>query len=212
MPEAIEKRLHDLLCQALETEIGGVAVYRMAVLCAENEDLKQEWKRYLEQTERHVEVLRGVFDALGLDSEANTPGRAIVRDKGFALVSAMRKALKDAPDAAQLVAAECVVDAETKDHQNWSLIGELGKQLRSDGARVLLGAYQEVEEEEDEHLYHTRGWCRELWLQSFGLPAELPPPEEERDVKTAVEAAEAERDRKGPRKVARARQRRARTA
>ena len=41
----------------------------------------------------------------------------------------MRKALKDAPDAAQIVAAECVVDAETKDHQNWELIGELSKKL-----------------------------------------------------------------------------------
>jgi ferritin-like metal-binding protein YciE len=210
-PEGIEKQLHDLLCQALETEIGGVSVYRMAVLCAENEDLKEEWKKYLEQTERHVEVLRGVFEALGLDPEASTPGRAIVRDKGHALVSAMRKALKDAPDAAQVVAAECVVDAETKDHQNWSLIGAVAKQLDGDAARVLDAAYQEVEDEEDEHLYHTRGWCRELWLESLGLPAQIPPLEEERDVKTAVEAAQAEQDRKGARKVARAR-RRARTA
>jgi hypothetical protein len=210
--EAIEKRLHELLCEALETEIGGVSVYRMAVLCAVNEDLKKEWKKYLEQTERHVEVLRSVFEAFGLDPEATTPGRAIVRDKGHALVSAMRKALKDAPDAAQIVAAECVVDAETKDHQNWSLIGELAEQLDGDAARVLAGAYREVEDEEDEHLYHTRGWCRELWLESLGLPAQIPPPEEERDVKTAVEAAEAERARKGPKKVARSRQRRTRTA
>ena len=101
---------------------------------------------------------------------------------------------------------------ETKDHQNWSLIGELAKQLDGDAARVLEAAYKEVEDEEDEHLYHTRGWCRELWLQSLGLPAEIPPPEEERDVKTALEAAKAEQDRKGTRKVARAGQKRARTA
>ena len=29
------------------------------------------------------------------------------------------------PVAAQLVAAECVVDAETKDHANWELIGKV---------------------------------------------------------------------------------------
>ena len=198
----VEKPIHDLLCQALETELGGVAVYRMAVLCARNEDLKEEWQEYLEQTQRHVEILRNVFEALGLDSEATTPGRSIVREKGQALVSAMRKALKDAPDAAQIVAAECVVDAETKDHQNWELIGELSKTLSGDAARILGDAYEEVEDEEDEHLYHTRGWCRELWLDALGLPAQLPPPEEEEDVKTAADSARVEQQRKAaPRKA-----------
>ena len=202
----VAKPIHDLLCQALETELGGVAVYRMAVLCARNEDLKEEWEEYLEQTRRHVEIVREVFDALGLDSEATTPGRIIVREKGQALVSAMRKALKDAPDAAQIVAAECVVDAETKDHQNWELIGELSKTLDGDAARILADAYGEVEDEEDEHLYHTMGWCRELWIQSLGMPAQLPPPEEEEDVKTAEDAARVEKRRKAaPRKAGTAR-------
>ena len=49
---------------------------------------------------------------------------------------------------------------------------------------------------EDEHLYHTTGWCRELWIQSLGLPAVLPPPEEEKDVKTAIGAARAKQARK----------------
>ncbi len=54
-----------------------------------------------------------------MDPEAVTPGRLIVWDKGKALLAAMAKALKDAPQAAQIVAAECVVDAEAKDHRNW---------------------------------------------------------------------------------------------
>jgi rubrerythrin len=200
--KSIAKPVQDLLCQALETEIGGVAVYRMAVLCAENDDLRKEWQKYLRQTERHVEIVRKVFDALGLDPEATTPGRSIVRDKGQALVSAMRKALKDAPEAAQVVAAECVGDAETKDHQNWELIGELSRKLDGQVARVLKEAYEQVEDEEDEHLYHTRGWCRELSLAALGLPAVMPPPEEERDVKTAVDAARVAKERKAPKTVA----------
>jgi hypothetical protein len=193
--------VHDLLCQALETEIGGVAVYRMAVLCAQNEDLKTEWQKYLQQTERHVEIVREMMDQLGLDPEATTPGRTTVRDKGQALVSAMRKALKDAPDAAQVVAAECVVDAETKDHQNWELLGELAKTLEGDFGRLVGEACEQVEDEEDEHLYHTRGWCRELWLEALSLPAQMPPPEEERDVKTGLEAARVEQERKAPKKA-----------
>jgi rubrerythrin len=198
---SVEKSVHDLLCQALETEIGGVSVYQMALLCADNDELRAEWQRYLQQTQRHVEIVRDVFESLGLDPDATTPGRTIVREKAQGLVSAMRKALKDAPEAAQVVAAECIVDAETKDHQNWQLIGELAKSLGGEAARALADAYAEVEDEEDEHLYHTRGWCRELWLQSLGLPAEMPPPEEEQDVQTAEEAARVAKQRKeSPRK------------
>ena len=40
------------------------------------------------------------------------------------------------------------------------------------------------------------GWSRELWMESLGLPAVLPPPEEEKNVKTAGEAAEAKKSRK----------------
>ena len=36
------------------------------------------------------------------------------------------------PEAAQLVAAECVVLAETKDHLNWELIGELAKKAKGE--------------------------------------------------------------------------------
>ena len=189
------RQVEELLYQALETEIGGVEIYRTALLCAKNEDLKEEWTKYLEQTERHVEIVRGVFAELNLDPEATTPGRQIVRDKARGLLSAMRKALNDAPLAAEIVAAECVVDAETKDHANWELIGSLAEGSSGPMKKVLAAAYKEVEEEEAEHLFHTRGWSRELWLQSLGLKAMLPTPEEERDVKSATEAARAEEDR-----------------
>ena len=56
-------------------------------------------------------------------------------------------------------------------------------------------AYEKIEDEEDEHLYHTQGWCRELWLESLGLDAELPPAEEKQDVSTAAEAQHAKETR-----------------
>ena len=60
---------------------------------------------------------------------------------------------------------------------------------------MLKAAYDAVEDEEDEHLYHTKGWTRELWIDSLGLPAVLPPPEEVRKVETAIGAAKAEASR-----------------
>ena len=191
------EQLSALLYEALETEMGGVKVYETALTCAKDEELRKEWEEYLEQTRRHVEVLEEVFEALGLDTEAETPGRGIVRSKGEALIAAMEAARQAGnPDAAQIVAAECVVDAETKDHQNWELIGMAAEALSGDDAKALKQAHDEVEDEEDEHLYHTAGWTRELWIEALGLPAVLPPPEEEEDVKTAMAAAKAKRDRK----------------
>ena len=56
---------------------------------------------------------------------------------------------------------------------------------------ALKDACSQVEEQEDEHLYHSTGWTRELWIDSLGMPAVLPPPEEQKDVKTAIGAARA---------------------
>ncbi len=186
----------ELLYQALETEIGGQAVYEAALTCAVNADLKEEWTKYLDETRMHETILRETFARIDLDPEKETPGRQVVRSKGSALVQAMQMAKKDAkPGAAQLVAAESVVEAETKDHQNWELIGEVAKAADGELAAALADAYAKVEEEEDQHLYHTMGWARELWLEMLGLPAVLPPPEEVKKVLTAVEAARAKESR-----------------
>lgn len=185
----------DLLYQALETEKGGVQIYSTALRCAVNKDLKEEWSEYLEQTKTHVQVVTEILRALDLDPDTETPGRKVVRYIGTSLVKAMEMALKSAdPQAAQIVAAECISLAETKDHLNWELIGELARNTQSD---LLRQAYEQVEDQEDEHLYHTKGWTRELWIQALGMPAVLPPPEEVREVKTAIEAAQARKARTG---------------
>jgi len=57
---------------------------------------------------------------------------------------------------------------------------------------VLKEAHEQVEDEEDEHLYHTMGWARELWMESLGMKAVLAATEEVKDVKTAIGAARAQ--------------------
>jgi ferritin-like metal-binding protein YciE len=194
--EVNNKQVTELLYQALETEKGGVEVYTTALRCAVNEDLKEEWEKYLEQTTNHVEVVSGLLETMGLDLDAETPGRKVVRHIGQSLVKAMEMALNSGePDAAQVVAAECVVLAETKDHLNWELIGEVAKKLKGDEAKALKEAHEQIESEEDEHLYHTAGWTRELWIKSLGMPAVLPPPEEVKEVETAIGAARAKQAR-----------------
>jgi rubrerythrin len=191
-----QEQLAELLYQALETEKGGVQVYETALRCALNDDLQEEWQEYLEQTRQHERIVQDVCRAMGLDPERETPGRQVVRHLGQSLVRAMEMALESGPpEAAEIVAAECVVIAETKDHQNWELLGEAAEKLSGAQKKSLEEACEEVEEEEDEHLYHSQGWARELWMQGLGLKAVLPPPEEKKNVKTAIGAAKAKQSR-----------------
>lgn len=193
---ADEAHVTELILQAVETERGGIQIYTAAIKAAVNEDLRKEWKKYLGETRKHEQLLTEVCKQLGLDPDQRTPGRDVVAHHGASLVQAIEMALANGdPDAAQLVAAECVVLAETKDHLNWELIGEVVKQGTKDMADVLKPAYEEVEKEEDHHLYHTKGWCRELWIEALGFPAVLPPPEEVKKVETAIGASRAEQAR-----------------
>jgi rubrerythrin len=187
------KQITEILLQALEHERGGVLVYTTALECIVNEELKEEFSKYLEETHEHVEHMENVFAAFGLDTEQKSPGRQIVHDLGAALVKAMKDAQAAGdPAAAELVACECVVLAETKDHLNWALLSECAQKLSGEEGKALKAAADEVEDQEDEHLYHSKGWCRELWIESLGMKAILPPMEEQKDVKTAISAAKAE--------------------
>lgn len=194
------QKLKELILQALEHERGGVKIYATALKCAQNEELKEEWEKYRGETEHHVQVLHDVCSQMQLDPEEQTPGRRIVHDMGTSYVSAMEAALGAGdPAAAEIVACECVTLAELTDHSNWELIGECAKKLTGPEGKALKEAYGEVEDQEDEHYYHSKGWLRELSLQSLGLKSVLPPPEERKQVKTAIGAARAEQERKNMR-------------
>lgn len=190
-------QIHELLYQALETELGGELVYKTALKCVINEDLKKEWESYLDETLTHQKVLKNVFDELDLDPNKQTPGRKVLSHIASSLVKAMKLAAEAGdPAAAELVASECVVLAETKDHMNWELIGVVAEKISDKKIKaVLKKAHEAVAEDEAHHLFHTQGWSRELWIKSLGFPAVLPPPEEVKKVQTAIGASRAEQQR-----------------
>lgn len=191
------EQLHELLYQALETELGGEQIYKTALSCAVNQDLRKEWEGYLKETQTHQRVLSSVFEQLGLDPSVQTPGRKVLALIAASLVKAMNTAAQAGdPKAAELVASECVILAETKDHMNWGLIGLVAEKINDKKiSAILQQAYEAVAPDEGHHLFHTQGWCRELWIQSLGFPAVLPPPEEQKQVETAIGASRAEQQR-----------------
>ncbi len=197
-----KEQIAELLYQALETEEGGVKIYETALKCAQNEDLREEWEEYLEHTREHVEIVREAMEAFGLDPSVESPGRLVVRHIGESLVEAMQMALDSGlPDAAQIVATECVVLAETKDHLNWELIGMTAEKLKGDEGKALKDAYVTRWRTRRTSTSTTppAGAASCGWM-SLGMPAVLPPPEEEKDVKTAVGAARAKAARKPSKK------------
>jgi hypothetical protein len=188
-----DEHLKELLLEALEHERGGVEVYVTALDCVLNGDLKEEWTRYLDQTRTHVEILTELCRTMQIDPDEVTPGCEVVRGLGQSLVHAMKKAAATGDaEVGELVACDCVTIAETKDHANWELLGKAADHVTGSVGKLFKAACKKVEDEEDEHLYHSKGWCRELWIQWLGLKAVLPPPEEVKDVKTAIGASRAE--------------------
>ena len=137
-----DDQLEELLYQALETELGGVKVYETALGWVLNDDLREESEKYREQTTRPRRDRQGHPREFGLDPSAETPGRRVVRHIGTSLVEAMDMALESGPkEAAELVAAECVTLAETKDHLNWELVGEAAKRMKGEKGKALHAAY-----------------------------------------------------------------------
>lgn len=195
-PSPNQACLEDLLYQALETEIGGIEVYKAAIACTVNEALREEWGSYLEETRKHQNVLVDVLEAFGLDPAFRPPSRDILAGIAGALVASMEQARAVvSPEQAELVACEAVVLAETKDHANWELLAHVAAQGSHPHLEALRAAVEAVGEDEAHHLYHTQGWCRESWIRALGFPAVLPPPEELRHVETAIGASRAEQAR-----------------
>jgi hypothetical protein len=118
--------IKSLVLQSLEHERGEVSVYQTALTCVQNGQLREEWERYLEETRAHVRALTRFASEMGFDPEEEIPGRKIVRDLGMALVTAMEGVSSaSTPAEAELVACECVMLAETKDHLDQELLGKI---------------------------------------------------------------------------------------
>jgi len=164
-PSLNQDELIELLYQALETEKSGINVYEAALHCAVNPELKEEWQDYLKQAQNREKILLEVFERLDMDLNAGWLGRSVVRHAGEMLVAAMEMVLVTGKAGeAQIVAAECVAETETKARLNWELIGEAGRSIKGERGEVLKEAHELAEEEKDKHLYQTMGWARHFGL------------------------------------------------
>lgn len=167
-PEALK----ELLLQMIEAKAGEKLIYAMAVRCALREDLKAQWEEHLKRVSTHREILLDLCQAAAVDPNERSAGWTVAKHLEESLVAAMQAALAASDgEAAQRVACECVMWAETRDHQKWDLIRRIGS-IRSGPLKDAIDArLEEIGREEARHLRQTATLSDELWAEFLGLPS-----------------------------------------
>ncbi len=171
-------QLERLLRQCLNNACAANRIYRTAISCARSSRLRDLWQSCLVAVEIQRRVCLEVLMRLGLDAHDSRVRGADSVVIATDLISAVQAAssLSDAGNL-ELIAAEAVMLMEAKIQMNAELIGYIAAygsaahlpQLR-DACPVLLALRLH------QQMFHTREWVRELWLESIGFAALLPPP------------------------------------
>jgi len=161
--------LADTLSAFLAHEQCGVHLYRTVAGASENPVLQGKYRKFLDQTERHVAVLERLISALGGNPYYVSPTARLVHAMNTGMLQGVVLAAGSAePLVRELAMLEAVLLAETKDHADWSFLADLVDHVPEGQAReALAAAVQEVEPEEDEHV----GWARDMWHRMAMLQA-----------------------------------------
>jgi rubrerythrin len=166
--------LLDKLSEFLMVEQCGWQLYRVVGSRATDKELKERYQEFGQETDRHRTILTSLIRDLGGDPDYVSPTARIAQAKSEALLQSALVSGPLSPEEREASDLENVVLAETKDHADWELLGQLAEQLPSGKARKAIEvAVAEVGPQEDEHL----GWAQAK-LAALGLTAimaESPP-------------------------------------
>lgn len=167
--------VRELLERALELARAGVRVYEAALGCAVRDQLEEQWQDDLSQIRRHERALRTAATHLGVDPEAETSLRLLVRQQARAIMDALEQAGQRAPQAeAERLAAECVLEWESRARVAWDLLYELAAETTGDEGEALRAACAEAPDQQDERGHRARAWVRFLWLSALGRRTAVP--------------------------------------
>jgi rubrerythrin len=166
--------LLDKLSEFLMVEQCGWQLYRVVGSRATDKELKERYQEFGQETDRHRTILTSLIRDLGGDPDYVSPTARVAQAKSEALLQSALVSGPLSPEEREASDLENVVLAETKDHADWELLGQLAEQLPSGKARKAIeAAVAEVGPQEDEHL----GWAQAK-LAALGLKAvmgESPP-------------------------------------
>jgi rubrerythrin len=155
----------DKLSEFLMVEQGGLELYRVAAARSKTPRLKAKYEEFGRQTAHHREVLVKLITQLGGDPNYVSPAARLAQYKASKLLGASLQV--DGLSEAEIEAndLENLLLAETKDHADWHLLGQLAQQASGSLKEALQAAVEEVEEQEDEHLEWARETLTQLCLE-----------------------------------------------
>lgn len=167
--------VRELLERALELARAGVRVYEAALGCAVRDQLEEQWQDDLSQIRRHERALRTAALSLGVDPEAETGLRLLVRRQAGSLIGALEEGSQKAPqDEAERLAAEYVLEWESRTRVAWDLLYELAAVTGGEEGEALQVACAEAPDQQEERVHRARAWARSLWLAALGRPMAVP--------------------------------------
>jgi len=172
--------LLDKLSEFLMVEQCGWQLYRVVGARATDPELQARYQEFGQETDRHRSILTGLIRELGGDPDYVSPTARLAQAKSEAL---LQSALVSGPLSIEELEAsdlENVLLAETKDHADWELLGQLAEQLPNGKTKTAIeAAVAEVEPQEDEHLEWAQTKLAALGLRA--LMDEAPPDPERLD-------------------------------
>jgi hypothetical protein len=153
-----------------------VYAYQTAIRCAALAELGEWWRAQLGRAQARAGLLRNLCVELELNPDLESATQKIVRYRAQTTVLTMELSQKFATkDAAQIVAAECIGELESKVQLNWQLLRESVHHASGQLRAVLERACREYLEY-DEYFRTAVNWPKELSLQALGLPSEAAGP------------------------------------
>lgn len=166
------EQLSELLLQTLQLEQDRARVYEAALRLGLEESVRQRWARSLSEARANEETLRELLEALAYDPEASGGRRDVTRRAGDALLAAMDAAGgHGSPEAAQLVACECVLLAESRELLGGELLPLVAARVKGEPRKLLRRACRLLEASPGEPLSTARERVRDRWLEALGRPA-----------------------------------------
>jgi hypothetical protein len=115
--------LDTMLLEALEAELGAVAVYDAAVRCAIKAELRSEWTECLIQAESRRDDLLHALRNSGVDSGQAVAGREVIAQVSLALLQSIESRIEQGDRAdAQDMALECARLMKRRDRIDWQLL------------------------------------------------------------------------------------------
>lgn len=169
--------LLDKLSEFLMVEQGGYQLYTVLAERTQIDDLRKQYLEFGKETSRHREILASMIQQLGGDPGYVSPLARVAQIRAENMLNIHLVADGLSPLEEEAVGLECVLLAETKDHADWELLGQLAESLPAGADRdAVIAAVQEVESQEDEHL----NWAREqsaLLATKMLMQEPEPPPE-----------------------------------